>query len=84
MPLNTGSVIELLIEKPAAGGRMIARHEGQVVFVSAAIPGERVRAMVERVSQGVGYARTVDNITRRFRTRDCLSKLPTLPTDYFG
>ena len=39
---------------------MIARHEGQVVLVSAAIPGERVRALVERVSQGVGYARTVD------------------------
>lgn len=58
--LTPGSVIELIIEKPAAGGRMIARHDGQVVLVSAAIPGERVRALVERVSQGVGYAATVD------------------------
>jgi tRNA/tmRNA/rRNA uracil-C5-methylase (TrmA/RlmC/RlmD family) len=68
------SVVELLIEKPAAGGRMIARHEGQVVLVSAAIPGERVQALVERVSQGVGYARTVDLVEsspdRRRGSRD--------------
>jgi len=58
--LTPNTVIELAVEKPAAGGRMLARHDGQVVFVSAAIPGERVRALVERVTQGVGYARTVD------------------------
>jgi 23S rRNA (uracil1939-C5)-methyltransferase len=58
--LTPNAVVELAVEKPAAGGRMLARHEGQVVFVSAAIPGERVRAFVERVTQGVGYARTVD------------------------
>ena len=34
--------IELTIEKPAAGGRMIARHDGQVVLVAGAVPGERV------------------------------------------
>src|SRR5512135_1801212 len=72
--LNPGSIIELIIEKPAAGGRMIARHDGQVVLVSAAIPGERVRALVERVSQGVCYARTVDLVEgssdRRLGSRD--------------
>jgi len=52
--------LDLTIEKPAAGGRMIARHEGQVVFVAGAIPGERVRARVERVSKGFIYATTVD------------------------
>jgi tRNA/tmRNA/rRNA uracil-C5-methylase (TrmA/RlmC/RlmD family) len=51
--------LDLLIEKPAAGGRMIARHDGQVVFVAGAIPGERVRARVERSSKGVLYATTV-------------------------
>jgi 23S rRNA (uracil1939-C5)-methyltransferase len=74
MSLTPNSVVELLIEKPAAGGRMIARHDGQVVLVSAAIPGERVRALVERVTQGVGYARTVDLIEaspdRRKDSRD--------------
>ncbi len=39
---------------------MIARHEGQIVLLAAAIPGERVRARVERVSKGVIYATTVD------------------------
>jgi len=58
--LTPGSVLELLVDKPAAGGRMIARHEGQVVLVSATLPGERVRALVERVGQGIGYATTVE------------------------
>ncbi|MGC3021642.1 MULTISPECIES: class I SAM-dependent RNA methyltransferase [unclassified Brevibacterium] len=36
--------LTLDIESPAAGGTSIARHDGQVVFVSGALPGERVRA----------------------------------------
>jgi len=39
---------------------MIARHQGQVVLVAGAIPGERVRARVERVSRHLIYATTVD------------------------
>ena len=50
--------MKLLIEKPAAGGRMIARHDGQIVLVSGAIPGERVTAHVERTGKGVIYAVT--------------------------
>ena len=49
--LTAGQIVELAIEKPAAGGRMIARHEGQVVFVLGAIPGERVRARIQELSQ---------------------------------
>jgi 23S rRNA (uracil1939-C5)-methyltransferase len=51
--------LALTIEKPAAGGRMIARHEGQVILVSGAIPGERVRARIERSTRHVAYAETV-------------------------
>ncbi len=51
-----GQQIELTIEKPASGGRMIARHLGQVVLVSGAIPGERVKAWVERVDKRVAFA----------------------------
>ena len=58
MTLNAGHTISLTIDKPAAGGRMIARADGQVVLVSGAIPGERVRARVERVAKGVAYAET--------------------------
>lgn len=60
MSLLPGDDVELVIEKPAAGGRMIARHDGQVVLVSNAIPGERVRAHVERVVRGVTYGHARD------------------------
>lgn len=60
MSLQHNELVELTIEKPAAGGRMIARHEGQVVLVSGAIPGERVRARVERATRAVVYAATED------------------------
>ncbi|MBZ5558395.1 MAG: TRAM domain-containing protein [Acidobacteriia bacterium] len=57
--LTSGHTISLAIEKPAAGGRMIARVDGQVVLVSGAIPGERVTARVEKASKSVAYAETV-------------------------
>jgi tRNA/tmRNA/rRNA uracil-C5-methylase (TrmA/RlmC/RlmD family) len=44
----TDDVLDLTIEKPVAGGRMLARHDGRIVLVAGAIPGERVRARVER------------------------------------
>ena len=56
--MQPGTLLTLDIEKPAAGGRMLARHHGQVVLVSGAIPGERVSARVERAGKGVIYADT--------------------------
>ena len=56
--LAAGDILTLTIDKPAAGGRMIARHDGQVVLVAGAIPGERVQARIERVSRGVAHAQT--------------------------
>jgi len=60
MSLQLDAELILTIEKPVAGGRMLARHEGQVVFVVGAIPGERVRARVERVSKQLAFAETVE------------------------
>jgi 23S rRNA (uracil1939-C5)-methyltransferase len=57
--LSPAQEIELAVEKPASGGRMIARHEGQVVLVLAAIPGERVIARVDRVEKRLAFATTV-------------------------
>jgi len=56
---EVGRLLSLAIEKPAAGGRMIARADGQVVLVSGAIPGERVSARIERIGKGVLYAEVV-------------------------
>lgn len=41
-----GPVVELDVERVAHGGVFVAHHEGRVVFVSDAIPGERVRARI--------------------------------------
>jgi 23S rRNA (uracil1939-C5)-methyltransferase len=57
--LQQGQTLTLLVEKPAVGGRMIARVGGQVVLVGGAVPGERVSARIERVGKGVAYADTV-------------------------
>lgn len=52
--------MELVPDRPVAGGRMLARHDGRVVLVAGAIPGERVRARVERVSRDVTFATAVE------------------------
>ena len=57
---SSGDILSLAIDKPAAGGRMIGRADRLVVLVSGAIPGERVRAVVERMGKGVAYATTLD------------------------
>src|SRR5690606_19525994 len=49
--------------KPAAGGRMLARHDGLVVLVEGAVPGERISARVERTGKGMAYASTIDVIS---------------------
>ncbi|MFC4531898.1 class I SAM-dependent RNA methyltransferase [Sphaerisporangium dianthi] len=43
---GTGVPIELNVERVANGGWCVARHEGRVVFVRHALPGERVLAEV--------------------------------------
>ena len=72
--IQRGASLTLEIEKPAAGGRMLARQAGQVVLVSGTIPGERVRAVVERVGKGVVFADTEEVLTaspdRRRATAD--------------
>lgn len=55
--------IELDVERAVAGGRMLGRHDGRVVFVAGAIPGERVRAHVTRASRQSLWADTVDVLT---------------------
>jgi 23S rRNA (uracil1939-C5)-methyltransferase len=61
--LQLGARVTLEAERPVAGGRMLARHEGQVVLVAGAIPGEIVEARVTRVARGTVYADAVEVVT---------------------
>lgn len=45
-PAEPGPILELEVERIAHGGVAVAHHEGRVVFVADAIPGERVVAQV--------------------------------------
>ena len=70
MSIETGAEIVVEIEKPVVGGRMLARHDGQVVLVWGAIPGERVRARVERSGKGVLFAESTEVIVPSADRRD--------------
>jgi hypothetical protein len=45
MNVEPGSMLHLDIEKPAAGGRMLARHNGMIVLVEGAIPQTSARSI---------------------------------------
>ncbi len=53
-------ILELQIEKVAHGGIFVARHEGRVVFVEGAIPGETVKAEVYQDAGSYLRARTTE------------------------
>ena len=57
--LNPGDVVDVSVERPAAGGRMIARHEGQVLLVAGVIPGERASVRIERSEKRLAFASVV-------------------------
>ena len=55
-----GAELDLRIESLAYGGNGIARMEGYVVFVSGAIPGDLVRAVVTKRKRAYAEARTLE------------------------
>lgn len=66
--MSSADILELTVERPAQGGRMIARDTAQaaahgagaIVLVAGAIPGERVRARVTERRHGVAFADTTE------------------------
>ena len=52
-----GEVVTLEVGPVAHGGHCVARHEGRVVFVRHALPGERVRAQVTEAGDGASFWR---------------------------
>ena len=45
---NTPVVLDLIIESLDNEGRGVAHHDGKVIFVEGALPGERVHAVSHR------------------------------------
>jgi 23S rRNA (uracil1939-C5)-methyltransferase len=55
-----GELLEVEVESLAYGGRGLAHADGLVVFVSGALPGDRVRVEVTKAKKRFAEARTVE------------------------
>ncbi|OGC87691.1 MAG: 23S rRNA (uracil-5-)-methyltransferase RumA [candidate division Zixibacteria bacterium RBG_16_48_11] len=64
-----GELLDLAVESVAFGGQGVARHNGLVIFVQNALPGDQVRARVLKLKPNFIEAETVE-LTRAsvFRT----------------
>jgi 23S rRNA (uracil1939-C5)-methyltransferase len=58
-----GEELELEISDLAHGGRGVARRDGYVVFVAGALPGDRVRARIDRRRRSFAEATAVEVLT---------------------
>jgi 23S rRNA (uracil1939-C5)-methyltransferase len=57
-----GDQLELTVDSLAFGGAGVARLDGYVVFVSGALPGDRVRALVGKSKRAYAEARATEII----------------------
>jgi 23S rRNA (uracil1939-C5)-methyltransferase len=57
---HRGEQLELEIDSLAFGGRGLARADGLVVFVSGALPGDRVRVEITKAKKRFAEARAVE------------------------
>jgi 23S rRNA (uracil1939-C5)-methyltransferase len=55
-----GEQLELEVDSLAFGGRGVARAEGMVIFVTGALPGDRVRVEITKAKKRFAEARTVE------------------------
>lgn len=62
-PVRKGEELELRVDSLAYGGSGVARHDGFVVFVRGALPGDVVRASVTKVKRGFAEAITERVVT---------------------
>jgi 23S rRNA (uracil1939-C5)-methyltransferase len=57
---KAGAELVLEIDSLAQGGRGVARADGYVVFVSGALPGDRVRARLTKAKRGFAEAKAIE------------------------
>jgi 23S rRNA (uracil1939-C5)-methyltransferase len=55
-----GEVLELTVDSLAFGGAGVARRDGYVVFVQGGMPGDRVRAEVQKAKRAYADARAIE------------------------
>lgn len=60
IPLRKGQIRDILIDDLAFGGRGVGRVEGFVVLVDGGVPGDTVRARVDRVRGSYAEGRTLE------------------------
>ncbi|MBA2768378.1 MAG: TRAM domain-containing protein, partial [Sporichthyaceae bacterium] len=54
---TVGATLTVDVGAVAHGGHCVARHEGRVVFVRHALPGERVRVQVTEAGERASFWR---------------------------
>ena len=59
-PVRTGETFEVEIDNLGYRGEGVGRHDGFTVFVSGALPGERVRVRAGRVARSHAFAHLLD------------------------
>jgi len=57
--LKNGDLVQVTIEKVAHGGHFIARHEGAVIFIRHAIPGENCTIQITSIGKSFNRADVV-------------------------
>jgi len=62
--LKPGTELVLKVEDLAFGGRGVARHEGLVLFIEGALPGESARVRVRRIRSGFAEAELLQIVNR--------------------
>jgi tRNA/tmRNA/rRNA uracil-C5-methylase (TrmA/RlmC/RlmD family) len=66
--LKTGDLLQVTIEKVAHGGHFIARHDGAVIFVRHAIPGENCTIQITSTGSSFNRADVVSvEVASEFR-----------------
>lgn len=63
MSIKKGDILELEIEKMAAGGLGIARLNGYVIFVKGGVPGDKLKARVYRKKKDYSEAKVTEVIS---------------------
>lgn len=68
--VTNSEIFEVQAERAVAGGRILARHDGKIVLVAGALPGERLRVRVTRSEERWSEADVVEIVEPSPRRRE--------------